>query len=151
MISELASALKEELLRSSFFKSFSAFSGQLASRLALIVAVARVPKDFIFKKSGNVQNQLSKHILKLSCFGIPSHKCKKTFSHEESALLALLFSRIQKKKIIHKARLSYSCKHFEFPFFGLLRLYWRIPLDFVFLVLFVCLSTVLLLAQFLCN
>ena len=32
------------------FKYFSAFSGQLASLLALIVAVVRIPKAFIFQK-----------------------------------------------------------------------------------------------------
>ena len=89
-MAELVSFLKDELPRPSFFKFFSAFSGQQTSRFALIVAIVRIPNDVIFKRSVNVQNQLSKHILKFFYVGVLSHKRKTAFSHEQPALLALL-------------------------------------------------------------
>ena len=60
---ELISHLNDTLPRSFFFRSLSDSKGQPAILLALMVKVVKIPIDFSFSISFNVQKQLLKHSL----------------------------------------------------------------------------------------
>ena len=78
-----------------------------------------------------MQNQLSKHNLKLWCYGIPSNNCKTTFAAEQSVLFAKSFPAYKKKSniiLLWPAETNNLNPHF----LGSFGLYWQILLCFVF-------------------